>query len=123
MSQIRKCYKDFKFNYQNTLNLSTSNEFLCANYYPQIKSYEIRITSEYNIVNSNADLIKDNTHTWIINQQNYKNKPIKIELDQYKKYVKKEKKKTNILKKLIPLIIFTILLIIYIKQKKDIKND
>lgn len=122
MSQIRKCYQDFNLKYDNELSLSTSNEFLCRNYYPQIKNYTITITSEYNIVESNADSVKDNIHTWRINASNYKNKPIKIKINKHKIYIKEEEPNYDILKSILIIVFFKVLVIIFLKRKKDIKN-
>ena len=90
MSQIRKCYKDFNLKYDNAISLSTSKEFLCKTYYPDIENFTIKITSEYEIANSNADKVEDNTHIWNINSKNYQNKPINISINKSKKYIKKK---------------------------------
>ena len=71
MSQIRKCYKDFNFKYDKAISLSTSKTFLCKEYYPDVKNIDIKISSEYEIVNSNADTIKGNTHIWNITEDKY----------------------------------------------------
>jgi hypothetical protein len=122
MSHISKCYENFDLRYDNEITLSTSNEFLCKNYYPQVKNYTITITSEYNITESNADSVKNNTHTWQINSTNYKNKPIKIKLNKHKLYIKEEKTNFNFIKSIITILLFILLIIIFIKRKKDIKQ-
>ena len=122
MSQIRKCYEEFNLNYDKNITLSTSKEFLCKNYYPQIKTYTIKITSEYDITSSNADSIKDNIHTWNINANNYKNKPIELRINKNKLYIKEEKKDYSFIKNILFIIFFIILVIIFIKRRKDIRN-
>lgn len=122
MSQIRKCYQEFNLNYDKEITLSTSNEFLCKNYYPQVKTYTIKITSEYDITSSNADSVKENVHTWIVNVNNYKNKPIEIKINKNKLYVKEEKTDYTFIKNIIFIIFFIILIIIFMKRKKDIKK-
>lgn len=122
MSQIRKCYDSFNLKYDKEISLSTSKEFLCKNYYPQVKNYTIKITSEYNITSSNADSKKDNTHIWYINANNYKNKPINININKNKLYIKEKKKDYSFIKKILFIIFFIILVIIFIKRRKDIKN-
>ena len=122
MSQIRKCYKEFNLTYENNIELSTSNEFLCRNYYPQVKTYTINITSEYEITSSNADYVKNNTHTWKINANNYKSHPINIKIDKTQKYIVEEKTNYQTIKNIIFIILFIILIIIFIKRKKDIKH-
>ena len=121
MSQIRKCYKDFNLTYKNNIELSTSKEFLCANYYQQVKEYTITISSKYEISSSNADKKEQNKHTWIINNKNYNNKPINIRINKEKKYIEKETKKSP-LKKIIILVLFLGLVIFFFKFKKGIKN-
>ena len=121
MSQIRKCYEDFSLKYDNAISLSTSKEFLCKTYYPDIDNFTIKITSEYEIANSNADKVEDNTHIWNINSKNYQNKPINLSINKSKKYVKK-KDNSKLIKSLIWIGIFIILLIIFFKLKKDIKK-
>lgn len=120
-SQIRKCYKDFTFTYDNTINLKTSNEFLCSTYYKEVKNIEISITSKYQITSSNADKKTNNTHTWIINKNNYKNKPIIIEIDKNTK-AKKETPEID-LKMILIFIIFILLILVYIVNKKDLKRQ
>jgi hypothetical protein len=122
MSQIRKCYKDFNLSYDNNIELKTSKEFLCKNYYPQVKTFTINITSEYEITSSNADSIKGNTHTWKINTNNYKVRPINIKINKHQKYIPEEKTDYKNIKNIIFIIIFFILVIIFIKRKKDIKQ-
>lgn len=122
MSQIRKCYKDFNLTYDNDIELTTSKEFLCRNYYPQVKTFTINITSEYEITSSNADSIKDNVHTWKINANNYKVRPINIKINKRKMYIPEEEPNYKNIKSIIFIIIFFILVIIFIKRKKDIKQ-
>ena len=122
MSQIRKCYKDFNLTYDNDIELTTSKEFLCRNYYPQLKTFTINITSEYEITSSNADSIKDNVHTWKINANNYKVRPINIKINKSKMYIPEEEPNYKNIKSIIFIIIFFILVIIFIKRKKDIKQ-
>ena len=80
LSQISKCYDEFKVSNNNTFKIETSKNFLCANYYDNIKELRINISSSYNTITSNADIKDKNKHTWIINKNNYTNKPIKFEI-------------------------------------------
>ncbi len=125
MSQLRKCYKDFELKYtKDTITLSTSNEFLCSTYYKNINSININISSEYEIINSNSDTQKNNIHSWNINKNNSKNKPIKLTIskkNEYKEEKINKKNKLNI-KSLLTLIIFILLIIVLIIRKKDEKN-
>lgn len=124
MSQIRKCYKDFQFDYQkDTIIIKTSKEFLCQNYYQEVKSLQLNIQSEYKILNSNADTKTANIHTWNINKTNYKNKPIEITISKNKITTQEniKEKKLDIIKILI-IIIFILLIIILIIRKKEQKQ-
>lgn len=122
MAQIRKCYKDFNLTYDNDISLSTSKEFLCKSYYPQVKTYTINITSEYEISSSNADKKENNVHTWIINTNNYKSKPINIKINKNQIYIPEEEPNYEYIKHIIVIIVFITLVIILIKRKKDIKQ-
>ena len=122
MSQIRKCYKDFNLTYNNDITLTTSKDFLCKTYYPQVKTFTISITSEYEISSSNADEVKDNIHTWKINNHNYRNKPINIKINKNQKYIPEEEPNYDFIKSILFIIFFIILIIIFIKRKKDIKQ-
>lgn len=122
MSQIRKCYNDFNLKYDKYIILSTSQEFLCKTYYPQVKTYTITITSEYEITNSNADSVKDNTHTWHINSNNYKNKPINIQINKEKKYTPPKDNSGENLKRIIIILFFIGLVIFFVKFKKSINK-
>lgn len=127
MSQIRKCYKDFKFKYENnTITIKTSNEFLCKNYYQEVNSLELNISSEYKIIKSNADIKKDNIHTWNINKTNYKNRPINITIEKNTKYKDNNKAKKNTkmnIQTILTIIIFILLIIVFIIRKKDQKKS
>ena len=79
-TQLHKCYDDFNYQNGDYLTLSTSDEFTCFNYYPEIEEITINITSKYVITSSNADEINGNTSTWIIN----KDKPIEIKINKKK---------------------------------------
>ncbi len=121
MSQLRKCYDEFEFKYDNAISLKTSKEFVCTTYYPDMNNIQITITSDYIINSSNADSKEGNKHTWNINKNNYQNKPISLTINKDKKY--QEEKKSSIDAKMI--IIFTIficLIIAYLVLRKKLKN-
>ncbi len=125
MSQLRKCYKDFELNYEkDTITINTSKEFLCQIYYPEVNSLELNITSEYEILNSNADKKKNNTHTWNINKTNYKQKPINITISKVKKQQNNPQNKKNKLdiQAILTITIFILLIIVLIIRKKDQKQ-
>jgi hypothetical protein len=122
MSQIRKCYNDFEFTHnEDKIEIKTSEEFLCKNYYKNVNKISINITSEYEILNSNADIKTNDIHTWTITNTNYQNKPIKITLLKKKNIKEKEAQKLEI-KNILIFIIFILLIIVLIIQKKDKKQ-
>ncbi len=84
LTALKRCYEKFDYSSEQNIKIETSNDFLCMNDYNEFETFEINITTDYKIVNSNADRKNGNTHTWIINKKNHKNKPIKIEIE--KKY-------------------------------------
>ena len=125
MSQLRKCYKDFELNYEeNTITLKTSNEFLCNNYYQEVNSLELNISSEYQIISSNADTKSNNIHTWKINKNNYKNKPIELTISKKTSYIEENTTKKNKLdlQAILTIIIFILLIIVLFIRRKDQKQ-
>lgn len=62
---------------ENTYYVGTSSEFKCMTYdYLDVDSVEINIKTYNKVIKSNADKNKFGTYTWIINDDNYKNKNI-----------------------------------------------
>ncbi len=125
MSQLRKCYKDFEMTNDNQITIKTSNQFLCKTYYKDVNNIEITLTSEYKVVSSNADKQKGNQHTWIINSNNYNNKPINITIDKNNTNPDTKKKEENkwSLKMILTFIIFFLLILVLIVRKKDEKKQ
>ena len=117
LAQITKCYSSFKITNNNNIIINTSDEFICMDLYEDFDNVEIIIESKYKVVKSNADKQDGNKQIWIINKDNYSNKPINIELDKTTTY----NKKANI-KKYIILVIFIILIIAYILLSKKEKK-
>ena len=79
---IRPCYDNVKVkNDNNNIKISTGNYFKCFDYYELLNNVTVNFTTNYKVVNNNADEIKDNTYTWFINKNNFKNKEISIEID------------------------------------------
>lgn len=122
MSQIRKCYEDFELTYNDSeIILKTSNKFLCQNYYKDVTDLTITINTDKVITSSNADEINGNTHTWKINKTNYNNKPLKIKINRQEIYKPKKENPLNLTQILI-FILFILLIIVYIINRKSIKK-
>lgn len=120
MSQLRKCYEGLTLNVtENTIELKTEGEFLCATYYKEMPSMEITIKSDYKIVDSNAQMQDGNKATWKINKTNYKKNNIEITFD--KNNINEEEKELPI-KNIIIIILFLIAVIYILKNRKKYKQ-
>lgn len=68
----------------DTVKISTPKEVECFkdsdNLFNPLTELKVNITTKLKVVSNNADEVDGNTYTWIINQNNYTNKPIKIEV-------------------------------------------
>ena len=117
LTQLRKCYDDFTFTKDKYIELKTSNEFLCASYYKDVDSLDIRINTKYFVENSNADEKDGNTLIWHINRVNYSKKPIILKIDTTKKAKVVNKFKIDI-KFILTISVFIILIIAFIITKK-----
>lgn len=77
------CYQDINYKEKDkNINIKTSNEFECFNYYKMLDSVEVNVTTswDYEVISSNADKEKDGKYTWIITKENASNKPIEINI-------------------------------------------
>ena len=120
MSQLRKCYEDLTLDVtENTIELTTKGEFLCANYYKEMPYIEIIIKSDYKVAESNATSEEDNSLTWRINKNNYKNNNIHVVFNKNEII---EKEKESSLKNIIIIVIFIIAIIFLIKNRKKFKQ-
>jgi hypothetical protein len=103
--------------------ISSSDVFGCLIYmYQDVDNVEVRITSDYKTIKSNADKIDGNTHIWKINNSNFKNKKIELDLErkeeEYVPYQSKYLANVLIIFGVIIAIISSILAIIFFKNKK-----
>ena len=77
------CYPDSEVTNENgVFRISTKGSFSCAvsELSEDITSAKINITTKLKVISNNADKVSGNTYTWIINESNYLNKPINIEI-------------------------------------------
>lgn len=120
LSQLRKCYEDLTLNVtDDTIELNTKGEFLCASYYKEMPYIDITIKSEYIVDETNGKLNEDNSVTWRINKSNYKNTPINIKLDKTEIY---EEEKQSQIGNIIIILLFIIAIIFIIKNRKKFIN-
>ena len=78
-SLIMDCYDDIEVEKEDTLKITTSKEFKCFDEYETLDEVNLTISSDYELIDTNADVIGGNEYTWIINK-NDTNKPISLSL-------------------------------------------
>lgn len=121
---------------ENIYNISLSNNYTCFKYYDLLDKITVNFTTDLTVSYCDADIVKDNTYTWVITRDNYKVKTINIYLlkddkyyntvDDYEDNKKDDANTVNenyttkqkVLIGLGILLIFTTLLFIIIKIKK-----
>ena len=121
LAEITRCYSDFKLEDGDTLKLTTSDVFLCANGYEHLNGIDITIETDYKVIDNNADKVDGNKYTWYITGKNYNNKPIMIEIDRYNKADKGKGKLTA--GKVVVILIFILLIVIKISLNKKEKKE
>lgn len=83
---LDKCFKNFSIESENNqYKIMTYGDFYCK-YADEIK---VNITTEYQVTLHNADKVKDNTYTWIINDETVDD--FEIILNMNKEKIKEEK--------------------------------
>lgn len=79
---IRNCFKHINIlNQLDTISISTNNELSCMNYIDGLNKITINIKTNYNVLDTNATSINDNTYTWVITKNNYMNSNIYIKMN------------------------------------------
>ncbi len=125
-SRFTSCYDAYTLTDDDgIITLSTSKKFKCLIYdYNYVDNLNINITTEYKVVENNADEVNGNVYTWHINENNSENKPIKFSYNKNKKRkttLKEfiEKNITNIIILCGTLVLFILItLSIFIKHKR-----
>ncbi len=138
---VNTCLSSFKRDVDNDGNyiLNTSSHYSCFDLYPLIENVTINVTlddSVYMVLDSNADVINNNTLSWKVTRDNYQNKNIQVI---YKLLESDEKPEINIdvednngnivtwvnqnvvfvILAVFGLLIFIILLVVIIKKKSN----
>ncbi len=83
MPGIQTCYKNFSIvenENKDGVILSTSNKNLCFDTYDILEEIKIRLKTNHEVENHNADEVVDGEYIWKINKNNYNNKSIQINL-------------------------------------------
>lgn len=121
---FNRCYELSNLSYDdNYYYILTSNEFKCLNYMEyEAEEVKINFKSNHKIINSNADYINNNIHTWIINKNNMNNKPIEIKIEKdYKEDNNTQIKENNsflVITLVAIIVVFVLFIILKIKSKK-----
>ena len=105
---IKNCFDAFSFITDNDdYILSTSKGFKCMFVdYNEVDSVEIIITSNHEIIESNADELKNNKLIWNINDENAKDKQIYVKFGKLKDLSFLEKKFNFIMNNILTISIF-----------------
>lgn len=79
-STFTRCYDAYSILDENdVITFSTSKNFKCMVYdYMKIDNVVVNISTDYKVINHNADEVNGNVYTWRINDKNKDNKPIKF---------------------------------------------
>ena len=76
---VNTCYKEITIKKNdNIFILETQKEASCLNGLSNLDKLTINISTNYKVLSSNSDSKSGNTYTWVVTNENYKNKPIKI---------------------------------------------
>ncbi len=83
-SLLEKCYyKKSIIKTENEIVISTDGKATC--FYKDsdklLDKLTINIKTDLKVIENNADKVKGNTYTWIIDDSNYQNKPINMRID------------------------------------------
>lgn len=116
-------YKRNVINNDEVIIINAEGAFTCLydDYSQVIDDVVIKIKTELKVVESNADEVKGNQYIWRVDEENYKDKPIYIEIDKTKKSLFGWVSQfiTSILIIIIvPLIVGSIIFIFRMKSKK-----
>ena len=115
---MKKCFSDASFTEnENQYSFSATGKFYCL-YADEI---EVNFITDKKVLDHNANKVSGNKYTWIINNDNYKNVNINIQLS--KGTLEKRKTRANMILMIIGLILLLIGLTIYMKIRKNQKNS
>ena len=78
MTFLTKCYDNVSVARRQEIVVSTTKEFKCFDMYPDLEEVKIRIKSMYKAKNNNSDKREGKYYVWVINKDNYMDKPINI---------------------------------------------
>lgn len=121
---LKECYENVDvYTTNGYLNINTSDNFKCFEYYNYLSNINITVKTEYKL-RGNYDKKDGNTYIWNIDKTNYSTKPIKISLKINKNNISNQSSVSKFFDILIYLIVIIILfsfVVIYNKVKKSNK--
>lgn len=121
---LKECYENVDVYITNGyLNINTSDNFKCFEYYNYLSNINITVKTEYKL-SGNYDRKDGNTYIWNIDKTNYSGKPIKLSIKINKNNISNQSNVSKFFDIIIYLIIIIILVsfvVIYNKVKKSNK--
>ncbi len=120
---LNKCYQSHVIKNSNDyISISTDEKFNCIILEDDLfaSPVTINITTKLKVISNNADKVSGDTYTWIIDESNYLNKPINIEMKipSDKTALVSQTKNTFIMILAFAIPILLIVLLVYIKNKR-----
>lgn len=133
---VSNCYNQLTVtDYLDDIIISTSNNAICFDKYPNLDSVTINITVDKEVKKNNADIINGNKYTWLLTKANH-DKGINLILDNSinksnnnptsNTIIEKEKKDYSLYifyGILLLIVLISYLIYNYFKKNKDNKND
>ena len=88
---VKYCFKEVDYQNDGTyIMLRTNNSCDVFKSYSLLEEITVNIKTDLNVVVTNADRVNDNVYTWVINRNNYQNKPIRMTYKLNKDDIKEE---------------------------------
>lgn len=79
---IKTCFQELDIQRNdNYYSIRTNNKCNAFDTYSLLNQISIKIKTNLEVISNNADNYADNTYTWIINRENYKNKSVRLILN------------------------------------------
>lgn len=115
------CFLSSNLYQDNGIYTIFSNDFVCFESFDmKADSYTINISTNYNVINNNADKVNGNTYIWNFKKNNYKNKSIIFQYSKTKKEVNNFKIIQTVLVSIsISLLLFLSIIILKKYKQKD----
>lgn len=92
---VNVCFNNIKITTKDKkTKIETSKDFSCFDSYSLLEEVKVKVISN-NILVSNADLKEHDNHVWIFTKENYKDKNIKLEINNLPDYIPEKKESTS----------------------------